>query len=261
MRMTEAQIRRIIKEELLIVLEVQDVSVGKKSYLGLGTKSPNIATNPEVRTKPQSGNIASVPKRDFNVDPNSPVSSYENLIRNDPDFRNLFIQVSRTFPMGKNRIISYLRGLVKSDEGMDKMLNALTQQNIEDLVEYTQEFEVVRENKRIIKKQLSEAFQGTPSPAQIFTFILQKYQSYVPLFKEQPKNVESLKNSLKDLLQSPQNGVKSIIAIEPPIIQNGMIYGSFVEFIAVDGKRYKFNYAASISTLVDMQTHQIVYRN
>ena len=145
MRMTEAQIRRIIKEELLIVLEVQDPTVVKRFT---PKPTPNIGINPRVRTKPQSGNVASVPKRDFNVDPSSPISSYENLIRNDPDFRNLFIQVSRTFPMGKNRIISYLRGLVKSDEGMDKMLNALTQQNIEDLVEYTQEFEVVRENKR-----------------------------------------------------------------------------------------------------------------
>ena len=114
---------------------------------------------------------------------------------------------------------------------------------------------------KIIKKQLVEVLQGTRSPAQIFTFILQKYQSYVPLFKEQPKNVESLKNSLKDLLQSPQNGVKNIIAIEPPIIQNGMIYGSFVQLVATDGKRYKFNYAPSVSTLVDMQTNQIVYRN
>ena len=147
MRITEAQIRRIIKEELIIVLEVQDPTV-KYSFLGLGKKDKNIAVNPEVRTKPQSGNVANVPKRDFKIDPSSPITSYENLIKNDPDFRNLFIQVSRTFPMGKDRIINYLTGLAKSDEGMDKMLSALTKENIEDLVEYTKEFPVVRENKR-----------------------------------------------------------------------------------------------------------------
>ena len=145
MRMTEAQIRRIIKEELLNVLEVQDPTVVRQ-YPPKPTK--NMATNPEVRTKPQSGNVPSIPKRDFKIDPSSPITSYENLIENDPEFRNLFIQVSKTFPMGKDRIIRYLRGIAKSDEGMDKMLSALTQQNIKDLVEYTKQFEVVRENKR-----------------------------------------------------------------------------------------------------------------
>ena len=44
MRMTEAQIRRIIKEELLVVLEVQDPSV-KYSFLGLGKeKAKPLAT-------------------------------------------------------------------------------------------------------------------------------------------------------------------------------------------------------------------------
>lgn len=145
MRLTEAQIRKVIREELINVLEMSDPTVVKRFP---PKPTPNIGINPRVRTKPQSGNVASVPKRDFKIDPSSPITSYENLIKNDPDFRNLFIQVSRTFPMGKDRIISYLRGLAKSDEGMDKMLNALTKENIEDLVEYTKEFPVVRENKR-----------------------------------------------------------------------------------------------------------------
>jgi hypothetical protein len=145
MRITEIQLRKVIKEELIKVLEVQDPAF-KYSFFPKST--PNMATNPEVRTKPQSGNVPSIPKRDFNVDSSSPISSYENLIRDDSSFRNLFIQVSKTFPMGKDRIIRYLKGIAKSDEDMDKMLNALTQQNIEDLVEYTKEFEVVRENKR-----------------------------------------------------------------------------------------------------------------
>jgi hypothetical protein len=151
MRLTETKIRQIIKEELIGFLnEIQDVSVGKKSYLGLGTKSKNIATNPEVRTKPQSGKTPTISRPDTTVDPNSPISSYENLIRNDSSFRNLFIQAvdQKTGFVNTQTISKYLRGLVKNDSDKDKMLAALTKENIQDLIEYAQTFKVVRENKR-----------------------------------------------------------------------------------------------------------------
>ena len=64
----DSLISRIIKEELLNVLEVQDPTVVKQ-YPPKPTK--NMATNPEVRTKPQSGNVPSISKRDFKIDPSS----------------------------------------------------------------------------------------------------------------------------------------------------------------------------------------------
>ena len=91
MRMTEAQIRRIIKEELLNVLEVQDPTV-KYSFLGLGKKDKNMATNPEVRTKPQSGNVPSIPKREIEFNRNEPIKSLEELVRTNPQFRDTLVK-------------------------------------------------------------------------------------------------------------------------------------------------------------------------
>ena len=149
MRLTEAQIRRIIKEEIHEVINrysndpVPPIKFGPKP-------TKNIATNPDIRTKPQSGKTPTVNRPDTNVDPNSPISSYENLIRNDSSFRNLFIQAvdQKTGFVNTQTISNYLRGLVKNDSDKDKMLAALTKENIQDLIEYAQTFKVVRENKR-----------------------------------------------------------------------------------------------------------------
>jgi hypothetical protein len=89
MRLTEAQIRRIIKEELLVVLEVQDPSV-KYSFSPKPTK--NIATNPEIRTKPQSGNVPSISRTDIKFNPNEPIKSLEDLVINNPQFRNILVK-------------------------------------------------------------------------------------------------------------------------------------------------------------------------
>lgn len=91
MRITETQIRKVIREELVKVLEIQDPTVGKKSYLGLGTKDQNIATNPKVRTKPQSGNVPSILKRDIEFNRNEPIKSLEELVRTNPQFRNILV--------------------------------------------------------------------------------------------------------------------------------------------------------------------------
>ena len=89
MRMTEAQIRRIIKEELLNVLEVQDPTVVRQ-YPPKPTK--NMATNPEVRTKPQSGNVPSIPKREIEFNRNEPIKSLEELVRTNPQFRDTLVK-------------------------------------------------------------------------------------------------------------------------------------------------------------------------
>ena len=105
MRMTEAQIRRIIKEELLNVLEVQDPTV-KYSFLGLGKKDKNMATNPEVRTKPQSGNVPSIPKREIEFNRNEPIKSLEELVRTNPQFRNILVASTPSKDYSYNPTIS-----------------------------------------------------------------------------------------------------------------------------------------------------------
>lgn len=91
MRMTEAQIRRIIKEELIIVLEVQDPTV-KYSFLGLGKKDKNIAVNPEVRTRPTPEYKSQTFKSESEMNLDSPIKSLENLVRTNPQFRNILVK-------------------------------------------------------------------------------------------------------------------------------------------------------------------------
>jgi hypothetical protein len=103
MRMTEAQIRRIIKEELINVLEVQDPTVVKR-FAPKPTK--NMATNPEVRTKPQSGNVPSIAKREIEFNRNEPIKSLEELVRTNPQFRNILVASTPSKDYSYNPTIS-----------------------------------------------------------------------------------------------------------------------------------------------------------
>jgi hypothetical protein len=88
MRITEAKIRRIIKEELINVLEMQDPTF-KYSFFPKST--PNIATNPEVRTKPETSSTQNISRTDIKFNPNEPIKSLEDLVINNPQFRNILV--------------------------------------------------------------------------------------------------------------------------------------------------------------------------
>ena len=89
MRLTEAQIRRIIKEELINVLEMSDPAV---KYSFFPKPTPNIATNPEVRTGPTSQYKSQTFKSESEMNLDSPIKSLEDLIRTNPQFRNILVK-------------------------------------------------------------------------------------------------------------------------------------------------------------------------
>ena len=89
MRMTEAQIRRIIKEELINVLEMSDPTVVKR----FPTKpTPNMAINPKVRTGPTPEYKSQTFKSESEMNLDSPIKSLENLVRTNPQFRNILVK-------------------------------------------------------------------------------------------------------------------------------------------------------------------------
>jgi len=152
MRLTETKIRQIIKEELIGFLnEIQDVSVGKKSYLGLGTKSKNIATNPEVRTKPETSSTPSISKTDIKFNPNEPIKSLEDLVINNPQFRNILVSSVKStgfvdIPTISNFIKNYFAlDQKRLDDLMEKVNNSGA---INRLHRMALRKPAVRENKR-----------------------------------------------------------------------------------------------------------------
>lgn len=148
MRMTEAQIRRIIKEELLNVLEVQDPTVVKR-YPPKPTK--NMATNPEVRTKPQSGNVPSIPKRDIQFNRNEPIKSLEDLVRTNPQFRNILVASTPSKDYSYNPTISnFIKNYFVLDQKSldDVMEKANSSGAINRLRRMALRTPAVRENKR-----------------------------------------------------------------------------------------------------------------
>jgi hypothetical protein len=79
MRLTEAQIRRIIKEELMNVLEIQDVSVGKKSFLSQNEKQPEVLATFKVK---DILSIFAAPKSDADIDKLKPLRDFLFNFRN-----------------------------------------------------------------------------------------------------------------------------------------------------------------------------------
>jgi len=120
----------------------------------------------------------------------------------------------------------------------------------EELVKYTKEFEVVREDKRrLILKQLKEQAGGDVDYNTILNYLVKNWSGpngYYTLLQGNPKLVEEMKRQF-----AGQKGIKTVLQIQPPSIMNNMVYGSKMTFVANDGKTYKFNYAPTFSSLTD----------
>jgi hypothetical protein len=65
-----------------------------------------MATNPEVRTKPQSGNVPSIAKREIEFNRNEPIKSLEELVRTNPQFRNILVASTPSKDYSYNPTIS-----------------------------------------------------------------------------------------------------------------------------------------------------------
>jgi hypothetical protein len=105
--------------------------------------------------------------------------------------------------------------------------------------------------RQIIKQELRSVLneqEGVDYNA-ILNYLVQNWSGsngYYKLLQENPKLVEEMKRQF-----AGQNGIKTVLQIQPPNIMNNMIYGSKMTFVANDGKTYKFNYAPTFSSLTD----------
>jgi len=148
MRITEAKIRKIIKEELINVLEMQDPTF---KYSFFPKPTPNMATNPEVRTKPQSGNVPSISRTDIKFNPNEPIKSLEDLVINNPQFRNILVKsVQSTGFVDIPTISSFINNYFASDQKrLDDVKKTINISGVIDhLLELALGEKAVRENKR-----------------------------------------------------------------------------------------------------------------
>ena len=148
MRITEAKIRRIIKEELINVLEMQDPTF---KYSFFPKPTPNMATNPEVRTKPQSGNVPSISRTDIKFNPNEPIKSLEDLVINNPQFRNILVSsVQSTGFVDIPTISNFIKNYFALDQKrLDDVMEKVNSSGaIDHLLKLALGEKAVRENKR-----------------------------------------------------------------------------------------------------------------
>jgi len=148
MRTTEAKIRRIIKEELINVLEMQDPTF---KYSFFPKPTPNMATNPEVRTKPQSGNVPSISRTDIKFNPNEPIKSLEDLVINNPQFRNILVSsVQSTGFVDIPTISNFIKNYFALDQKrLDDVMEKVNSSGaIDHLLKLALGEKAVRENKR-----------------------------------------------------------------------------------------------------------------
>lgn len=105
---------------------------------------------------------------------------------------------------------------------------------------------VIREE---LVKVLKEQAGGGVDYNTILNYLVKNWSGpngYYTLLQGNPKLVEEMKRQF-----AGQNGIKTVLQIQPPSIMNNMVYGSKMTFVANDGKTYKFNYAPTFSSLTD----------
>jgi len=149
MRITEAKIRRIIREEIEEV--INRYNSDPNPQIRFRDKTINMATNPEVRTKPQSGNVPSISRTDIKFNPNEPIKSLEDLVINNPQFRNILVKsVKSTGFVDIPTISSFINNYFASDQKrLDDVKKTINISGVIDhLLELALGEKAVRENKR-----------------------------------------------------------------------------------------------------------------
>jgi len=149
MRITEAKIRKIIKEEIQEV--INRYNSDPNPQIRFRDKTINMATNPEVRTKPQSGNVPSISRTDIKFNPNEPIKSLEDLVINNPQFRNILVSsVQSTGFVDIPTISNFIKNYFSLDQKrLDDVMEKVNSSGaIDHLLKLALGEKAVRENKR-----------------------------------------------------------------------------------------------------------------
>lgn len=236
MRITEAKIRQVIREEILGLLkEVADTTENK--LVGKAKFGQLLQAQENDESKVKGVNFAELQK----LNPTTLKNDTEIEIYSNKKLNTYSVKI----PVGESfeyKTISLgVFNKLKPKSGQ--------QGNVAGLPANLRSLHGLKESiRRMIKEALSQQAGGVDYN-RILNYLAKNWSGqngYYNLLQENPKVAEEMKRQF-----AGQNGIKTVTQVQPPSVFNNMLYGSNMTFVANDGKTYKFNYHPQFSSLTD----------